>query len=320
MLGTILFILFVIWVIFRITDTRNHSKACLVGKTAVVTGGNKGIGFQTSIGLAARGCKVIIACRTNAENEKNEIIKLTDNPNIIIKHLDLASFKSVRALAKDLNKTEEKIDILINNAGLAKVVDNLTEDGFQYIYQVNFLGPFLLTHLLLDSLKKAKKARILFLSSNLVWLQSLTVNTMSEKCEKVSFMYLQNAYGNTKAALAIVARVMAEKLKSHSIKCNALHPGYCYTEIFEATSNVVPTFVVKAFYLFSKIYAKTAEAGAQLTLKLAMSKSYENLSGALLWDLHTLPSPGIVRDKRFGNEFWSETEKLVGLKDSEKIK
>lgn len=103
------------------------------------------------MGLAARGCRVIIACRSNAEKERDELIRLTSNTNIVTKYLDLGSFKSIRSFAEDIKKSEEKIDILINNSGVGTISDELTEDGYQIINQVNYLGPFLLTHLLVGN-------------------------------------------------------------------------------------------------------------------------------------------------------------------------
>lgn len=104
---------------------------------------------MTSMLLASRGCKVIIACRSKAEKERDEIIKETNNPNITVKHLDLCRFSSVRKFADDIKQEESKIDILINNAGIGFTLDTLSEDGLDVIMQTNYLGHFLLTHLLI---------------------------------------------------------------------------------------------------------------------------------------------------------------------------
>lgn len=104
---------------------------------------------MTSVLLASRGCKVIIACRSNAEKEKEEIIKETNNPNITIKHLDLSGFSSVRNFVENIKEEESKIDIMVNNAGIGFSLDILTEDGLDVVMQTNYLGHFLLTHLLI---------------------------------------------------------------------------------------------------------------------------------------------------------------------------
>lgn len=107
-----------------------------------------GIGFETALNLATRGCRVIIADVEDGEETKQKIIRLTHNPNITYKHLDLASFSSIRKFAKEIYETESRLDILINNAGINALTTKVTEDGLNLGMQVNYYGPFLLTHLL----------------------------------------------------------------------------------------------------------------------------------------------------------------------------
>lgn len=108
-----------------------------------------GIGYQIVLGLASRGCKVIIADCITDEAIKHAIYKETHNQNIILKHVNLASFHSVREFAEDLKQSEEKLDILINNAGVGRTITHLSEDNINRTLQVNYYGGFLLTHLLL---------------------------------------------------------------------------------------------------------------------------------------------------------------------------
>ena len=146
----------------------------LDGKTVIITGGNTGIGKETALDLAQRGAKVILACRNQTKGNEakgnlqilglnnkdfynfpcwiislDEIIAKTGNKNVIVKQLDLTSFKSVRSFAADIKKSEPKLDILINNAGCAALGKTLTEDGNELQMQSNHLGHFLLTNLLL---------------------------------------------------------------------------------------------------------------------------------------------------------------------------
>lgn len=109
-----------------------------------------GIGYQTALNLASRGCKVIIADKAEGEEVKGRIIEETNNPNVIFKKFDLASFDSVRKFAAEILETEERLDVLINNAGVS-CGKNTTEDGLNEGLQINFFGHFLLTHLLIGS-------------------------------------------------------------------------------------------------------------------------------------------------------------------------
>lgn len=112
-----------------------------------------GLGYQTALALAGRGCRVIIADKDDCEESKERIIAQTGNPNIATKKFNLASLKSVRELAKDINENEERLDFLINNAGIGGIGKVYTEDGLHMGMQINFFGHFLLTHLLIGKLE-----------------------------------------------------------------------------------------------------------------------------------------------------------------------
>lgn len=123
-----------------------------------------GIGYQIVLGLASRGCRVIIADCNIDESIKETIYKETHNPNIVLKYINLASFKSIREFADDIRKTEEKLDILINNAGIGKGLSAVTEDGINMTMQVNYYGAFLLTHLLIGKINE-KQMTVGFLNN-----------------------------------------------------------------------------------------------------------------------------------------------------------
>lgn len=114
-----------------------------------------GIGYCTAINLAHRGARLIITSENekDVQRAKDDIIKITGNPNIIGKYLDFRSFKCIRSFVEDVKKTEEKIDILINNAGGAGFTRMFTEDGIIPNLQINYFGPFLLTNLLIGIIK-----------------------------------------------------------------------------------------------------------------------------------------------------------------------
>lgn len=115
-----------------------------------------GIGFETALGLAARGCRVIIASRTSSDRQVDDIFKATGNANVLAKRLDLASLASVRAFAADLLAEEERLDILVNNSGAAGLGNVFSADGLQTVMQINHFGPFLLTHLLIRKFTNLK--------------------------------------------------------------------------------------------------------------------------------------------------------------------
>ncbi|XP_077576457.1 uncharacterized protein crdhl isoform X1 [Stigmatopora nigra] len=137
------------------------------GKTVLVTGANTGIGKETCRELARRGARVVMACRdmSRAGRAAQEIRASTGNGNVVTRHLDLASLYSVRQFAKDFLESEDRLDLLINNAGVMMCPRGLTEDGFETQFAVNHLSHFLLTNLLLPKLKSSAPSRVVTVAS-----------------------------------------------------------------------------------------------------------------------------------------------------------
>ena len=136
------------------------SDASLIGKTAIVTGSNSGIGKVTALDLAARGARVIVACRSEERGRAAvaEIVEKTKNERVIFMRLDLASFRSVRRFVDAFLEAEDRLDILVNNAGIMLVdspLPTFNEDGIEMHLAVNHLGPFLLTLNLLGLLERS---------------------------------------------------------------------------------------------------------------------------------------------------------------------
>ncbi|XP_074415858.1 retinol dehydrogenase 14, partial [Austrofundulus limnaeus] len=141
------------------------------GKTVIVTGANSGIGKALAGELLKLHARVIMACRDlpSAEDAARDMRREAgpEQGEVVVKHLDLASLRSVRKFCEEVNKEESKIDVLVNNAGVFQCPYTKTEDGFEMQLGVNHLGHFLLTHLLLDLLKASAPSRIVVVSSKL---------------------------------------------------------------------------------------------------------------------------------------------------------
>lgn len=153
--------------VFLINGRQCPSKVRIDGKTVVITGGNTGIGKETAMELAARGGRVIIACRDGVKGAEvvAEIQRTTGNEQVFFKNLDLASVESIQGFSNDVLDAEEHIDILILNAGVMLTPKGLTRERFELQFGINHLGHFLLTHLLLDRLKESAPSRVVVVSS-----------------------------------------------------------------------------------------------------------------------------------------------------------
>lgn len=199
------------------------------GKCVLITGANSGIGKETAIDMADRGAKVILACRdrNRAEKTREEIIRKTGNSNVHVMLIDLASFRSIRAFAKEFLEKEPKLDILINNAGVMGMERKLTEDGLEMQMGVNYYGHFLLTLLLLERLRKSRLSRIVNVSSWGHIFQKFRRHDLNfEKSYDRFTPYLQS-----KLAQVMFTRELSKKLKNSGVTVYALHPGVTMSEL-----------------------------------------------------------------------------------------
>jgi len=190
------------------------------------------IGLETAVDLARRGARLILACRSVERGERAavQVRKRSGNKNVVFIQLDLASLDSIRAFAQKILEEEPYTNILVNNAAVALKSHQKTSDGFEEHMGVNHLGHFLLTNLLLPSMKAASSARIVTVSSSLF-----------KKCPKFDFtkmdssdptMYSRSmpglAYCQSKLANVLFTRALAKHLEATNICTNAVHPGVIF--------------------------------------------------------------------------------------------
>ena len=208
-----------------------RSKATLTGKTVIVTGANTGIGLETTLDLAGRGARVILACRSEERGERAavQVRRKTGNQNIHYVHLDLASMQSIRTFAKRILEEEPHIDILVNNAGVLLSTYKQTEDGFEATMGVNHLGPFLLTNLLLPRMLTTQNSRIVNVSSTLYkHCSELDLPAMQSLKEPANYSR-RSAYCQSKLANILFTRALSRRLEGTSVCTYALHPGAIFT-------------------------------------------------------------------------------------------
>ncbi|XP_072387254.1 retinol dehydrogenase 12-like [Diabrotica undecimpunctata] len=299
------------------------SDVCLVGKTALVTGGSKGIGYDIVLQLASRGCKVIIASRTVDEKLRKQIIRETNNPNIILEYVDMASFKSVRLLASRLILSESKLDILINNVGMVQSMNTRTEDGLNETMQVNHFSSFLLTHLLVELLRKSEGARVVFTTSFMAYCHTMTRRSVrSLKFNKNNILKLFD-YSNSKFCNTITSDIFAKKLKQWNITCNSYQPGLIKTEIFtnaeRNTSYLVDRLVYYPTLYILKQICTEARVTSQGAVQIAIANEFKNVTGNFVGRYFHNIRPRLAYDTKFCEAIWQASEEIVQLKPEEKL-
>ncbi|XP_057663421.1 retinol dehydrogenase 12-like [Diorhabda carinulata] len=282
-----------------------NSKICLIGKTVLVTGANTGIGYETALEFAKRGARVILACRDliRAEQAKNRIISLTKNDNVIVKELNLVSLKSVRDLAEDIKKTEDKLHILVNNAGVGFLKHKYTDDGLQILMQINYFGPFLLTVLLLDLLKRSGSSRIINVASYLAKIADLTPENINKPKEGYT------NYGNSKLGNILFTMKLARLLKNSDVTVYSVHPGVIATNIFNFYKGIGKLIL----NFLSSLFFKTPEQGAQTTLYTALEQGIEKYSGGHFEECSLVSTYAKAKDPDFSDKIWNKTIEILDI-------
>ncbi|KAJ8732428.1 hypothetical protein PYW07_015027 [Mythimna separata] len=316
-IATIVIIALSVAVYQKSTNAICTSRRRLEGKTVIVTGGTAGMGLHIATDLAHRGARVIIACPFEEEgtNARKQIIQDTENENVVFKLLDLASLKSVRQFAADILKTEDRLDILLNNAGVGVPGDFLTADGMNFIMQVNYYGTFLLSLLLLPLLKKTGKpgesSRIITTASFLHMFGSVDIDNLN----RTNYWNIIRIYGNSKICLVLFANELTKRLKNSHVVINNVDPGLAGTMIYHSL-NMVRGTIIRLGCLF---FFKTPWQGAQTALHAALDKKAGEVSGAYFRNCQIKSAVKRAYCEKTAKALWEESVRLVKLTEDEVV-
>ncbi|GLR72219.1 oxidoreductase [Agaribacter marinus] len=201
------------------------------GRIAMVTGANSGLGYETALAMSQKGLKVVMACRNldKAEEAKQKILVVEPKATLEILLLDLSKLASVRNAVKEFRNKHDRLDILINNAGIMYPPYKKTEDNFESQMAVNCFGHFLLTSLLIDLVPNDPASRITWISSSAHKTGRLNLSDINftKKYSKMS------SYGQSKLVCLMYALELDKKLKKagKKIKSNSAHPGGAHTNL-----------------------------------------------------------------------------------------
>lgn len=198
----------------------------MVQRTVVITGANAGIGKETAVALASAGDRVVMACRSpeRAEAALAEVRQRSGSDAVEVVPLDLASFASVRAASDRLHDRCERIDVLVNNAGVIMSERTTTVDGFETTFGVNHLGHFLLTSLVGDLVEAAPSARVVNLSSVAHWWAAGGLDF--EDLQSIRLYSVWLAYGRSKLANLLFTTELSRRWRDAGVSVSAVHPGH----------------------------------------------------------------------------------------------
>jgi NAD(P)-dependent dehydrogenase (short-subunit alcohol dehydrogenase family) len=271
-------------------------------RICLITGANRGIGFEVARALAQLGATVVLTCRDPAKGEaaRRAIIGETKNPNVEVLVCDLSLQADVRRAAAELKARHDKLHVLVNCAGIFLRKREITSEGLERVWATNYLSHFLLTHLLLDTLKASAPARIVNVATKTMGLKLDLDDLPLEK--GYSFM---KSMGRTKLALILFTMELARRLEGTGVTVNAMHPGVVKTDLLKD----LPGPMTFLFGLFARSPAK----GASTAVYLATAPEVEGVSGKLFADEKQVAIGGQAKEPGLGERLWKVSASQAGL-------
>jgi NAD(P)-dependent dehydrogenase (short-subunit alcohol dehydrogenase family) len=285
------------------------------GRICVITGSNSGIGKETAIGLAKMGATIVMVVRDQERGEKarTEIVKQTGNDSVDLMICDLSSMSSIRHFAEEFKKKYDRLDVLINNAGAVFNKRELTPEGFERTLAVNYLGPFLLTHELMDLLKSSAPSRIINVSSGLAKDGKVDLDDLqSEKNYPRTKAYSRRhapVYDNAKLMVMMFTYELARRLKGSGVMVNVLMPGFTATNLGKSSGSLTSSIMFKLV----RPMQQSAKKGAETSVYLASSDEVKNVTGKCFAKKKETKTCPASYDEELQKHLWNKTESMLGL-------
>lgn len=276
-------------------------------RICVITGANSGIGKVTAQELARKGFTIVMLCRNLEKARPVQQAIQADHPDVVVDLIacDLANLASVRAAAGQVKDQYEHIDVLVNNAGLYIDTEQRSPDGIELTFATNHLGPFLLTNLLLDQLRRGQDARVITVSSE--GHRFSGAFRLDDLTHPKSYSAVR-AYGRSKLCNILFARELAERLMDSGITSNSLHPGAVDTNFGGSNSTAMGILLNLA-----RPFMRTPEEGADTSIYLASSPEVHYVTGLYFADRKPKTPSKDAQSTFYAHRLWTMSCDLVGL-------
>lgn len=274
-------------------------------KLAIITGADGGMGFEETRAVAQAGYHTIMACYSPrlAEEKCRQLIAETGNKNIEVIGIDLANLQSVRQFADTIKERFSEVNLLMNNAGTMETGRHITVDGLERTISVNYVGPYLLTRLLLPMMNAG--ARIVNMASCVYLLGKLDFPDFFEKGRKGSFWRIP-VYSNSKLAMTLFSLSLAKLVKERGITVNAVDPGIVDTGIIR-----MQMFFDPITDLVFRPLIRTPRQGADTAIHLLLDKEAEGQTGTFNRSRKIINIGKKYTSHRQMEELWKRTEQIV---------
>lgn len=282
----------------------------MTGKIGLVTGATAGIGRITAAALAGQGAQLVVHGRNKAKTEETvqELKASTGNQQISYLLADFSDLDQVRGLAKNFQDRYEHLHLLVNNAGGFFNKRTPTPYGVELTFLVNHLAPFLLTNLLLDTLKNSAPSRIINVSSEAHRQDQMDFENLDFKKGYFGI----KAYARSKLANILFTYQLARRLEGTGVTVNALHPGHIATDIWKTNFGLIGPALKRIMGLFSL----TPEEGAENSITLATSPDLEGVNGKYFIKNEPAQSSPISYDEDTARRLWDVSADLTSLPEN----
>ncbi len=274
----------------------------------MVTGSNAGIGKAVALELARLGATVVMVCRSRERGEaaQAEIRAQSGSAKVDLMLADLASQASIRQLAAEFQAHYSHLHVLINNAAVMLRERILSPDGFEMTFAVNHLAYFLLTNLLLDTIKADAPARIINVSSDAHRIVKLDFENLQGEKKYHTF----RAYAQSKLENVYFTYTLARRLEGTGVTVNCLHPGVIKTDL----NRGMPPLIA---WISNTFFGKAAETGAETPVYLATAPEVEGMTGKFFQNKKAIKSSAISYDTEIGERLWRLSAQLIGATEKE---
>ena len=274
-------------------------------KLAIITGADGGMGYEETKAVAEQGFHTIMACYCpkTAEEKRKKLVEETGNNNIEVIGIDLANLASVKAFAEKVKGRFAHLDLLMNNAGTMETGRHMTVDGLERTVSVNYVGPYLLTRLLLPLMGKG--SRIVNMASLVYCVGHLDFPDFFTRGRKGAFWRIP-VYSNTKLAITLFTLDLASRLKDKGITVNASDPGIVDTEIIR-----MQMFFDPLTDLFFRPFIRTPRQGADTAIHLLLDEDKAEQTGTFNRSNHIVKLSEKYLHHKQMSELWQKTEEVV---------
>ena len=274
-------------------------------KLAIITGAGTGMGFEEAKAVAGKGFHTIMACHSPeaAEERRQAIVKATGNEHVEVVGIDLADLSSVRRFADQIKARFQHLDLLMNNAGTLETGLHITQDNMERTVQVNYVGPYLLTRLLLPLMGEG--SRIVNMVSLTYRVGNLDFPDFFQRGRKGSFWRIP-IYSNSKLALTLFTFDLAERLKDKGITVNAADPGIVSTDIIR-----MHNFIDPLTDIFFRPFIRTPRQGADTAIRLLLDEDKATQTGTFNRSGRIIDVGDKFAHHRQMHELWEKTDAIV---------